>query len=157
MSTGLFQNFSQEAQDYRNRIDAELARQDYERVRSGQAPLYDSRYTANRSQLDEYEQLYRTLLNIEDEQTRGRMGLANFYRTAEGETAGQRDEQAFRRLSTQLDTQRSMQSQQLENQRFMQNRGQELVNWQRDMDYDRANRSISQYRGMRMGGASSFR
>lgn len=155
-STGLFQNFSQLAQQYRQQIEEEAYRQDLQRIRSGQRPVYDDRYSST-SNLDQYQNLYERLLGIENEQTRGRMSLANFYRTQEGETAGQRDEQAFRRLSSQLNTQKEISNNTLGNQRFLQQRGQELVNWQRDMDYNRANAAVQRYQGMRTGSAMNYR
>jgi hypothetical protein len=61
------------------------------------------------------------------------MDLTNQYRTREGATQGQMDEQAFRRLRTQLDTQERMQV-----------RGAELEEGQRRNDY---NRATSTFRG----------
>lgn len=50
-----------------------------------------------------------TLLDKNFENTSKLMGLTNQYRTKEGATQGQMDEQSFRRMKTQLDTQERMQ------------------------------------------------
>lgn len=59
-------------------------------------------------------------------QTRA-MGLSNEYRTKEGATQGQMDAQAFKRLSAELET-----------RKYMQEKGADLTNWQRDKDQQRA-------------------
>jgi hypothetical protein len=59
------------------------------------------------------------------------MGLTNQYRTKEGATQGQMDEQAFRRLKTQVDS-----------QQFMQRQGADLTERQRGYDSNRAIRAF---------------
>jgi len=61
------------------------------------------------------------------------MGLTNEYRTKEGATQGQMDDRAFQRLSAELET-----------RKYMQQKGQDLTNWQRDQDQRRAITSFKQ-------------
>jgi hypothetical protein len=55
------------------------------------------------------------------------MARTNEYRTKEGATQGQMDDRAFQRLSAELET-----------RKYMQTKGQDLTNWQRDQDQKRA-------------------
>ena len=96
--------------------------------------------------LDYYKKLYAVTDEIQaktDERdfgnTRRLMENANFFRTKEGATAGQRDEQTFRRQESSLT-----------NQRFMQQKGADLTDWQRNQDYNRASRAIGDMRNTRM-------
>ena len=88
--------------------------------------------------LDYYKKLYAVTDDMQaktDERdfgnTKRLMENANFFRTKEGATAGQRDEQTFRRQESSLT-----------NQRFMQQKGADLTDWQRNQDYNRASRAI---------------
>lgn len=74
---------------------------------------------------------FNELFDKQFNNTRVLMGLTNEYRTKEGATQGQMDEQAFRRLSSQLET-----------QKFMQVKGAELTEQQRQNDSKRAIRSF---------------
>lgn len=61
------------------------------------------------------------------------MGVTNEYRTKEGATQGQMDDRAFQRLGAELET-----------RKYMQQKGQDLTNWQRDQDQRRAITSFKQ-------------
>jgi hypothetical protein len=70
---------------------------------------------------------FNDLFNRQFENTKSLMKLTNEYRTKEGATQGQMDEQSYRRLSSQLET-----------QKYMQVKGADLQERQRQYDSDRA-------------------
>lgn len=98
-------------------------------------------------QLDYYKKLYAFTDDIQNASSIKQMENAYQFRNREGATRAQENEQAFRRLDAGLVNQRVMQTASLSNQKFMQQKGQELTNWQRDQDYNRASRAIGDMRG----------
>lgn len=98
-------------------------------------------------QLDYYKKLYAFTDQVQNASSIQQMENAFQFRTREGATRQQENDQAFKRLDAGLTNQRVMQESSLGNQRFMQQKGQELTNWQRDQDYSRASRAIGEMRG----------
>jgi hypothetical protein len=78
---------------------------------------------SNDGVMDNYNQLFDK--NFQN--TTKLMDLTHQFRTKEGATQGQMDAQSFKRLNAELET-----------RKYMQGRGQELTNWQRDQDQKRA-------------------
>lgn len=66
------------------------------------------------------------------------MDRTHGYRLKEGQTQGQMDEQAYRRLDRQETGMSTRQTAELESRKYLQAKGAELTNWQRDRDRDRA-------------------
>ena len=106
----------------------------------------EARLKSQDKDLDYYKKLYAVTDDMQaktDERdfgnTKRLMENANFFRTKEGGTPGQRDEQTFRRQESSLT-----------NQRFMQQKGADLTDWQRNQDYNRASRAIGDMRNTRM-------
>ena len=73
--------------------------------------------------IDQYSGLFDKQLS----NTKSLMGVTHDFRVKEGATQGQMDAQSFKRLNAELET-----------RKYMQGRGQELTNWQRDQDQKRA-------------------
>lgn len=70
---------------------------------------------------------YSNLFDRNFQNTTRLMDQTHRFRVKEGATQGQMDAQAFKRLNAELET-----------RKFMQSKGQELTNWQRDQDQRRA-------------------
>jgi hypothetical protein len=73
--------------------------------------------------MDLYDKMFDKSFN----QTKELMGLTNDFREQEGATQRQMDDQAFKRLNAELET-----------RKYMQDRGADLTNWQRNKDSERA-------------------
>lgn len=74
------------------------------------------------------------------------MDRTHGYRVKEGQTQGQMDEQAFRRLDRSETGLNTRQTAEIESRKFIQKRGAELTNWQRDKDKDRAVSAFNRFR-----------
>jgi hypothetical protein len=74
------------------------------------------------------------------------MDRTHGYRVKEGQTQGQMDEQAFRRLDRSETGLNTRQTAQIESQKYLQQRGADLTNWQRDKDKDRAVSAFNRFR-----------
>lgn len=74
------------------------------------------------------------------------MDRTHGYRVKEGQTQGQMDEQAYRRLDRSETGLNTRQAAEIASRQFMQNRGAELTNWQRNQDKDRAVASFNRFR-----------
>ena len=101
-------------------------------------------------QLNYYKDLYGFTNNLQNASSTRNKEEAFSFRTKEGATQAQVDEQSFRRLNANLGNQRTMQESSLTNQRFMQQKGADLTDWQRNQDYNRASRAIGDMRNTRM-------
>ena len=93
-------------------------------------------------QLDYYKKLYAFTDDIQNASSIKQMENAYQFREKEGATRNQENEQAFRRLDAGFKNQKVMQESSLTNQRFMQQKGADLTDWQRNQDYNRASRAI---------------
>jgi hypothetical protein len=79
----------------------------------------------------DYFDRYDNLFDKQFSRTKDLMSLTNQFREKEGATQSQMDAQAFKRLGAELET-----------RKYMQTKGQELTDWQRDRDQGRAMRSF---------------
>ena len=100
-------------------------------------------------QLDYYKKLYAFTDDIQNASSIKQMENAYQFREKEGATRNQENEQAFRRLDAGFKNQKVMQESSLTNQRFMQQKGADLTDWQRNQDYNRASRAIGDMRNTR--------
>lgn len=74
------------------------------------------------------------------------MERSNFYRTKEGATQGQIDDQSYKRLDRSETGLNTRQTAQLETQKFIQNKGAELANWNKNNDKERAVSAFNRFR-----------
>lgn len=131
------------AEWYDAQTAAEQARRKYENAQKG---IFDSKgFGASGDQALMFDWLDRAM----DKQfgyTGQIMDRTHGYRVKEGQTQGQIDEQAYRRLDRTETGLGTRQKAEIESRQFMQKRGAELTNWQRDKDKDRAVAAFNRFR-----------
>lgn len=131
------------AEYYDSMTAAEAARRRYENSQKG---IFDSKgFGASGDQALMFDWLDKAM----DKQfgyTGQIMDRTHGYRVKEGQTQGQMDEQAYRRLDRTETGLGTRQKAEIESRKFIQQRGAELTNWQRDKDKDRAVAAFNRFR-----------
>lgn len=131
------------AEYYDAQTATEAARRRYENAQKG---VFDSKgFGASGDQALMFDWLDKAM----DKQfgyTGQIMDRTHGYRVKEGQTQGQMDEQAYRRLDRTETGLGNRQKAEIESRKFIQQRGAELTNWQRDKDKDRAVAAFNRFR-----------